>query len=261
MNKLKIALCQVDTEWENALVTIAKIEPIIRQFCLKRSPDILVLPETFSTGFTMNPNCAEAPDGASATWLRRTARELNVALVASVPTKIGDVRYNRCYFITPEGEEYIYDKRHVFNPSGEGKTYSKGEKRCTVPYKGWNIELNVCYDLRFPVWSRNEGNRYDLLIYIANWPSSRIEQATALVPARAIENCSYALFCNRVGKDATCKYNGCSLITDFFGKKIGCRKWVNGTKFIIAKLSKDNLEHYREKFPAWQDADKFNISI
>lgn len=261
MNKLKIALCQVDTEWENALVTLAKIEPTIRKFCLKHSPDILVLPETFSTGFTMNPLCAEPSDGASATWLRRTAKEINVALVASVPTLIGGDRFNRCYFVTPQGEEFTYDKRHLFNPSGEGKTYTPGTRRCTVPYKGWNIELNVCYDLRFPVWSRNEGNRYDLLINIANWPKTRIDAANTLLPARAIENCSYALFCNRVGKDATCKYNGCSLITDYFGKKIGCRKWVDGTKFIIAKLDKDSLDKFREKFPAWKDSDNFNINI
>lgn len=261
MNKLKIALCQVDTEWENALVTLAKIEPTVRKFCFRHKPDILVLPETFSTGFTMNPLCAESPEGPSATWLRRTAKELDTALVASVPTRVGDNLYNRCYFITPEGVEYIYDKRHLFNPSGEGKTYTPGSRRCTVPYKGWNIELNVCYDLRFPVWSRNEGCRYDLLINIANWPSSRIDAANALLPARAIENCCYALFCNRVGKDATCKYNGCSLITDWFGEKIGRIRRFDGTKFIIGRLDKDGLDRFREKFPAWKDADSFTVNV
>lgn len=261
MNKLKIALCQVDTEWENALVTLAKIEPTIRKFCMKHHPDILVLPETFSTGFTMNPLCAESPEGPSATWLRRTARELNVAIVASVPTRVGELRYNRCYFITPEGDEYTYDKRHLFNPSGEGKTYTAGSSRCTVPFKGWNIELNVCYDLRFPVWSRNEGCRYDLLINIANWPSSRIDAANALLPARAIENCCYALFCNRVGRDSTCRYNGCSMITDWFGKKTGRIRRIDGTKFILAKLDKEDLDRFREKFPAWKDADSFAVNV
>lgn len=261
MKKLKIALCQIDTEWENALATFAKFESTIKRFCEKKKPDILVLPETFAVGFTMNPVCAEDPDGPSVVWMHRTARENNVALIGSIPVKVDGLLYNRCYFITPEGEEYKYDKRHLFNPSGEGKTYTPGKSRCTVPFKGWNIELNVCYDLRFPAWSRNTGNRYDLLVNVANWPSSRIDAVQKLVPARAIENCAYALFCNRVGKDSTCKYNGKSLIVDYMGEKIGSTKKINHTKFIVAVLNKDSLDSFRNKFPAWKDADDIEIRI
>ena len=262
MKDLKIAVCQSDIVWEDAAATIAAIEPSIAGFCKKNSPDLVVLPETFSVGFTMNPEVSEQPDGVSASWLRRMARETGAAFIASVPTydEAGQ-RRNRCYFITPSGEEYTYDKRHLFNPSGEGKTYDPGTGFTTVNYLGWDIELNVCYDLRFPVWSRNAGCRYSLLVNIANWPDTRVEAAKTLIKARAIENNCYALFCNRIGSDPFCNYNGQSSIVNWFGETISSVENFEGIDFHSATLSAEDLTHYREKFQSWKDADSFDINI
>lgn len=264
MKDLKIAVCQSDIVWEDAAATIASLEAPVRRYCKKYNPDLLIFPETYSVGFTMNPAVSEKEDGISASWLRRIAAELGVAVIASIPVlekdkKGVEQRYNRSHFITPSGEEYHYDKRHLFNPSGEGAVYVPGKERCTVSYKGWNIELNICYDLRFPVWSRNVGNRYDLLVNVANWPDVRVEAAKALIRARAIENCSYAVFCNRVGSDTTCRYNGQSAVVDYFGNSIAETRNACGTRFLSAVLSKENLLHFREKFPAWKDADTFTV--
>lgn len=259
---MRVALCQCEIVWEQAEKSIELLERPVREFCRRFSPDIMVLPETFSVGFTMNPDVCEMEDGVSASWLRKTARETGVAFVGSIPTYGPDgKRYNRCYFVSPEGWERHYDKRHLFNYSGEGKTYTPGNEICKVQYKGWTVNLNVCYDLRFPVWSRNVDNGYDLLINIANWPDVRIEAAKALAKARAIENCCYCLFCNRVGSDAFCNYNGQSMIFDFFGQKIASRRKILGTQFLFADLDRDALDHYHEKFPAVRDSDSFTIEI
>ena len=257
---MRVALCQSDIVWEQAERTLAMLEAPVLDFCKKYKPDVLVLPETFSVGFTMNPAVSETGDGVSASWLRRMASRTGVAITASVPTVEEDGRrYNRCYFITPDGNEYHYDKKHLFNYSGEGDTYTPGKSVCLVDYLGWRFNLNVCYDLRFPVWSRNTGLDYDVLINMANWPDVRIEAAKALSRARAIENCCYVIFCNRVGKDATCNYNGQSMIFDFFGEKVAsCRK-VDGVQFMYSDLDRAAIDHYHEKFPAWRDSDKFEI--
>ena len=261
MDNLKIALCQHDIVWEDARATLARLEAPVRRFCAKHHPDLLVFPEAFSVGFTMNPDVAEAPDGPSASWLRETARSCGAAVVASVPTRDGSHRYNRCWFITPEGEEWHYDKHHLFTPSGESLAYEPGMRRCTVPYKGWNIELNVCYDLRFPVWSRNVDCGYDLLLNIANWPAIRIEAADMLLHARAVENACYAAFCNRVGEDSFCAYDGKSMIVNFFGEDMGRRHRVGGIRFLSADLSLPKLQHYRERFPVTADADAFEMKL
>ena len=264
MNNLKVALCQSDIIWENAEATLKMLEEPVRAFCKKHKPDLLILPETYSVGFTMNPEVSEYEDGISAQWLRRMASELGAAVTASIPTydvdKDGTTRrYNRCHFITPDGMEYHYDKRHLFNPSGEGGTYTSGKERCCVEYKGWRIELNICYDLRFPVWSRNEGNRYDVLVNMANWPDVRVSSAQALIRARAIENSCYAVFCNRVGSDVLCEYNGKSTVVDWFGTRICRDSIVKGVRFMTAELDRKALEHYRLRFPASKDADNYKI--
>ncbi|MBR1538346.1 MAG: nitrilase family protein [Bacteroidales bacterium] len=266
MENLRIALCQHNIVWEDARSTIARIEKPVRRFCAKHRPDLLVFPETYSVGFSMNPSVAEPPDGPSTTWLRRIAGECGTAVVASVPTRIaggeeGDHRYNRCWFIAPDGTEFHYDKRHLFTPSGESKAYEQGRSRCTVTYRGWRIELNVCYDLRFPVWSRNVDNGYDLLVNIANWPASRIEAADMLLKARATENACYAAFCNRVGRDGLCDYNGKSMLLDYIGHDIARRRRAGGVRFYEAELRMDRLRHYRERFPVSADSDRFEIMV
>lgn len=262
-DNLRLAVCQHDIVWEDARSTLARIEVPVRRYCVRRRPDVLLLPETFSVGFTMNPSVAEPEDGLSAGWLRRMAAETGVALVASVPTRIpapgGEKRVNRCYFVAPDGREWHYDKRHLFSPSGESPAYAPGAERCTVGYLGWKIELNVCYDLRFPVWSRNVGCGYDLLVNIANWPDSRIDQARILLYARAVENACYAAFCNRIGHDALCGYDGHSMIVNFFGQDIARRRRVGGLLFRESVLSMERLQHYRSRFPVSSDADRFDI--
>ena len=261
MEILRTALCQHDTVWENAPATLERLDRPVRRFCAKYHPDLLVFPEAFAVGFTMNPAQSEPLDGYSVSWLRTIARACDTAVVASVPTLDGESRYNRCYFITPDGAEWHYDKRHLFSPSGEREAYTNGRSRCTVPYKGWNIELNVCYDLRFPVWSRNLDCGYDLLLNIANWPSSRIDAADMLLHARAVENACYAAFCNRIGKDTFCDYNGHSRIVNFFGQDIARRRRVAGVRFFTAELSLPKLQHYRSRFPVSEDADAFTVTL
>lgn len=259
-NRVNIALCQCDIEWENPLANISKLDVTVREF-MRRHPatDVLVFPEFFSTGFTMNPSTAEEDDGVSATWLRRITNEEGVAVVASVPIKEGEKLYNRCYFITSDGCEHHYHKRHLFNIAGEGGTYTPGSEQTVVDFKGWRIALNVCYDLRFPVWSRNCGNSYDLLINIANWPEKRIEAAKVLSRARAIENASFFAFCNRVGRDTECEYNGCSMLIDFKGFDVGKTITLSGTEFVVATFDMEELLSFRERFPSWRDSDRFEI--
>lgn len=265
MQNLKTALCQHDIVWEDARATVGRIEQPVRRFLAKYRPDLLIFPETFAVGFTMNPAVAEPVDGFSTTWLRTLAKECGVAVIASVPTLVSDAqgehRYNRCWFFTPDGSGTYYDKRHLFTPSGESPAYEQGRRRCTVSYLGWRIELNVCYDLRFPVWSRNVGNGYDLLVNIANWPASRIEAADMLLRARATENACYAAFCNRIGRDGLCDYNGKSMLIDYIGHDIARRRRVGGVRFYEAELRMDRLQHYRERFPVSADADNFEIII
>lgn len=259
MDRLKIALCQYDIAWEDAQATLARIEGPVRNFCERHGPDLLVFPETFSVGFTMNPSVAEPEDGPSTQWLRRMAASCRTAVAASVPTLDGGQRFNRCRFIAPDGREWRYDKRHLFTPSGENGAYVPGDRRCTVDYLGWRIELNVCYDLRFPVWSRNEDDRYDLLLNIANWPETRIGHARALLKARAIENASYAAFCNRTGEDAFCRYNGRSAILDYVGDSIARSIGIGGLRFFSATLDLGPMRYYRQHFPALDDADSYKI--
>lgn len=263
--QLDVALCQHDIVWEDAPGTLARLDAPVRRFCAVHQPDLLVFPEAFSVGFTMNPAVAEAEDGVSASWLRRIAAECGVAVIASVPTVLegsgGTQRVNRCRFITPEGPAYFYDKRHLFTTSGEKPAYQCGTRRCTVAWRGWNIELNVCYDLRFPVWSRNVDNGYDLLVNIANWPDSRIGAAQMLLRARAVENAAYAVFCNRIGRDALCSYDGKSMILDYVGQSIARSCRAGGVRFYKASLQMEPLRHYRERFPVGDDADRFELLI
>ena len=169
--------------------------------------------------------------------------------------------YNRAFFITPEGEEHYYDKRHLFRMAEEDKHFSAGDKRLIVPYKGWNICLQVCYDLRFPVWSRNVNNEYDLLIYVANWPEARKKAWKALLHARAIENMAYVCGVNRVGVDGKgFLFRGDSMIYNAKGKKLadaGKREEITRT----CTLKKSELDEFRAKFPAWKDADGFGIDF
>ena len=258
---LKVALCQCDVVWESPKENGERLWEPLEKFFDGHSADHLVFPEFFSMGFTMNRDAVAAEGGNTLGWMKRVAQRFDVAVVGSVPTPVEGKIRNRCYFITPDGAETYYDKRHLFRMGQENEHYSAGGRQVVVPFRGWNIALNVCYDLRFPVWSRNVENRYDLLVNIASWPDSRIGVTEHLVKARAIENMSYALFCNRVGQDPSNSYNGHSRVVSPRGEDMATEIEFGGVTFLVATLSSEKLDMLREKFPAWKDADKFEMEI
>lgn len=244
--------------WEDKQVNLQSLRDKVST--LRGNTDLVVLPEMFSTGFTMNCEVvAEPVTGETITTLRSIADEYRIAIAGSYIAKEQERYYNRAFFLTPEGEAYFYDKRHLFRMGDEGKHFSAGDRKLIVSYKGWNICLLVCYDLRFPVWSRNINNEYDLLIYTANWPTPRRRAWDALLTARAIENMSYVCGVNRIGADGNqISYNGGSAIYSPKGEVIAMAK-DNEEATITAELNLDTLKAFRNKFPVWKDADRFEI--
>ena len=214
----------------------------------------------FTTGFSMKAKeLSESDDGETMKEVKQWAKSFNIAIAGSFIAREDDRFYNMAFFITPDGETFFYNKRHLFSIGSEHTVFSAGEERIIVPYKGWNICMQVCYDLRFPVWTRNVDNEYDLLLYVANWSSSRISSWNALLPARAIENQAYVCGVNRVGEDGLqVSYNGYSALYDMKGKLLaGFEPEEENMK--VTTLSLNLLKEFREKFPAWKDADRFKI--
>lgn len=260
---MKITTISLDIAWEDKKANFDKVESIISQ--LEDMGDIIILPEMFSTGFTMNRSLAEDAAGETLHWMQSVSARYNTALLGSFPyTQNGREIFNRAYFVKPDGTWEHYDKRHLFRMGDENNHYTSGDEKCIVEYKGVNIALNICYDIRFPVWSRNKGNKYDVLVNIANFPQVRIGAIEPLVRARAIENMSYAVFVNRDGNDPQCVYCPSSQIYDFKGEPAGEGRVVNDcngfpTQVLTCNIDKVALEDFRYKFPAWMDADTFNI--
>lgn len=259
---LRVSMVQSHIIWGDREENLAYYEELVRR--LEGRSDLAVLPETFTTGFAIEDaeRLAEPMDGPTLKALKRWAEQYGFAITGSFIAQEGARCYNRAFFVTPEGEAYFYDKRHLFRMAGEDKRFSAGEKRLIVLYKGWKVCLMVCYDLRFPVWSRNRGGEeYDLLIYVANWPDARRKAWKSLLQARAIENMAYVCGVNRVGMDGNGVYfHGDSLLYDPKGKKIadvGKREEITRT----CLLSRTDLVAFREKFPAWKDADEFEIRV
>ena len=220
------------------------------------TPDIIVLPEFFATGFSMNSAMAERADGETSRWLGSMAERYNCAILASVPIIEGGVIYNRALFITSCTTEY-YDKRHLFSYGKEPTVFTQGIRRPIVNYKGFNILMQTCYDLRFPVWSRNRNLEYDLIINIANWPASRSRVVEPMCRSRAIENQSYHLFVNRSGNDEENNYNGEIYAFDYMGDPL--IPIFNGDNYSLFEINSDRLKEFRNKFRAWEDADEFVI--
>lgn len=221
--------------------------------------DVIVLPEMFTTGFTMNTaNVFEEMDGVSVEWIKQKAKEKNACITGSLIIKENNSYYNRMIWAEPDGKVSCYDKRHLFRMAEEHQSFSGGKERVIVNYKGWRILLQVCYDLRFPVFSRNK-NDYDIAIYVANWPMARNSAWKTLLQARAIENLSYVIGVNRIGEDGkSIPYSGDSAIIDFKGNYIQQAK-AQEEAIISAQLSHQELVDFREKFPAHLDADNFTI--
>lgn len=261
MQNLTIATIQSTLEWENPDLNLNKFSSKVRK--LKNDEDLLILPEMFNTGFTMNArNLSENPGGPTAEWMLQLAADRGSVILGSFIVKDQNKYFNRLHAAFPDNRLEIYDKRHLFRMAEEDKTFHYGSSRTIVRWKGWRILPLVCYDLRFPVWSRNTVTDgifdYDLLIYVANWPKARVSAWDALLKARAIENLAYCAGVNRVGPDGNgIPYSGHTAVFDpkgdtlYFGSE---REEVN-----LQTLDWEMLHSYRNKFPANLDADDFEI--
>ena len=259
MNDLRISFLQFDIAWEDKQRNLEYIKSQIH--ALKGKSNLLVLPEMFTTGFTNNCHpLAESMDGPTIQQLKQLAHHNDLAIAGSLLIVENNNFYNRFVFIHPTGDIQYYDKKHLFRLGAEVKNFTAGKTHTIVSYLGWHIALQVCYDLRFPVWSRNKNNSYDLLLYTANWPDSRIAAWEILLQARAIENMAYVCGVNRVGTDGNnLFYSGRSLLFDPKGRLLGQGGNKSEEACITLSLSKDNLDHFRQKFPVWEDADAFTI--
>ena len=254
---LKTALLQVDLVWEDIEANRKNFEEKIKQ--LSGDVDLIILPEMFTTGFSMNAeNFAEPSKGPSFEWMQRMASEKNAAVTGSIITSEKGFFYNRLYFVFPDGSSEVYDKKHTFTLAKENETYASGREKLIVTYKGWKICPLVCYDLRFPVWARNTED-YDLLIYVANWPAPRVHAWDILLQARAIENMSYCIGVNRVGRDGKeLDYVGHSAVYDSLGKQVS----INSSETSFSEeviLNKDHLNETRSQLRFLQDRDKFTL--
>lgn len=258
MSDLIVSLIQTDIIWENPTENLKRIEEKIKP--LKGVTDIAVFPEMFTTGFSLNAHgLAEENDGETITTLQKWSKEMNIAFAGSFIAKEDNRFYNRGFLVTP-GFTFFQDKRHLFRMSNEPRVFTPGTKSDVVNYKGWNILLQVCYDLRFPVWCRNTNYRYDIIIFTASWPRPRRSAWKTLIQARAIENSAYAIGVNRVGADPLGnEYSGESMVVDYKGS-IVCESAYAKETILTYKLKKENLISFREKFPAMLDSDSFRIS-
>jgi predicted amidohydrolase len=255
---MKIALIQSDLYWEDASKNRISFESKINQ--IDSGVNLVVLPEMFSTGFTMNaPAVAETMQGETVLWMQNLAKQKNFGITGSLIIVENEQYYNRMLFVFPSGEIQFYNKRHLFSLAGEDKAFTSGTEKVIVEYLGWRICLQICYDLRFPVFSRNIEN-YDLLIYIASWPKIRTNAWDALLKARAIENLSYVVGVNRIGVDAhNFVHIGHSQIIDSLGNFVV--EPQESESVFIAELDKDEMTQIRNKLNFLSDKDDFEIKI
>jgi omega-amidase len=253
---MKIALVQTSLAWENPMENRSHLGQKINGFM--EDVDLIVLPEMFSSGFTMNPKAvAETMAGETVLWLQHLAKAKNAAITGSLVIEENGNYYNRLIFVFPDGEMKTYDKRHLFSLAGEHQCYTAGKDKLIVEYKGFKICPLVCYDLRFPVFSRNTED-YDVLVYLANWPKIRTNAWDILLKARAVENMCYTIGVNRIGTDANNhEYIGHSQVVDFLGDYIMEPKETDGVFFI--ELDKERLLETRKKLAFLEDRDKFEI--
>ena len=253
--KLKLALLQTTLYWEDPKANRLHIQEQIQN--LTTPSDIIVLPEMFSSGFTMNPkNVAESMEGETVQWMMSIAKEKNTAICGSLVIEESQAYYNRFLFVTPSGEIFSYDKRHTFTLAGEHKVYKRGTEQHYIDYLGWKICPLVCYDLRFPVWARNTVD-YDVLIYVANWPKPRVHAWDTLLKARAIENMCFCVGVNRIGIDENGhEYLGHSAVYDVLGNTLA---FSDKSEFLTVEIDKKEIGTLREKFMFLQDRDTFNL--
>lgn len=259
---LNVCLIPLEIKWEDKAANLNHLDTLLKSVHPKT--DLVILPETFSTGFPSGEEkeyvrgLAERNTGDTIDYLKSLSKHYNIAIAGSFIADSAGSLYNRAFFLEPSGDEYFCDKRHLFTMAGEDKVFSKGHGRLSVRFRGWNIAMVVCYDVRFPAWCRNVNNEYDLLIAVANWPTIRIDAWNKLIPARAIENLAYVCAVDCKGTDKKgFEYDGSSMAVDFKGKDITVK--VEESGLLYATLSHDKLNAFRAKFPAWADADDFAI--
>ena len=260
MQALKVSLVQGATRWHDPAGNREYYGALMAPL---KGSDLILLPETFTSGFSNEAiHNADAMDGPTVAWLRAQARALDAAITGSVQLRVAGNVYNRLLFVTPDGKVQHYDKRHLFRYAGEHERYAAGNERLIVEWRGWRICPLVCYDLRFPVYSRNrhtpDGFDYDLLLFVANWPTPRREPWRTLLRARAIENLCYCAGLNRVGTDGNgLGYSGDSAVLDFLGAplaELGAQE-----QCVTLTLDALALAEHRTRFPAWMDADEFQL--
>ncbi len=254
---MKITIIQTDIFWQDITRNLAQYTKALQNL----KTDIVILPEMFTTAFTMKPQpVAETMDGQSIQWMRTQAADLQSVIAGSLIIKENGHYYNRFVWMQADGICHYYNKRHLFRISGEDKAYTAGEEQQIISYKGWRICPQVCYDLRFPVWSRNQASlNYDMLIYVANWPSVRSHAWKTLLQARAIENLAYTIGVNRIGTDNKQQYySGDSSLIDYKGEVL----WTKSDEAasFTYTLDKVPLQQFRKDFPVWRDADDFKLT-
>ncbi len=254
---LTVTLMQADLVWEDPVANRHRLEQKLA--VLRGQTDLVVLPEMFTTGFTMKPEKNAEPEGATLQWMLEQARHMQATLTGSVAVSSGGNYFNRLYWVQPDGVVHTYDKRHLFRMAGEQDHYQAGEAALLIEWRGWRICPLVCYDLRFPVWSRRRaGLDYDLLLYVANWPKVRRHPWQVLLKARAIENLSYCVGVNRFGVDGLgYEHSGDSAVLDFKGQPLleaPEQEWQGSVTLDHAAL-----HEFRRKFPAHLDADGFSL--
>ena len=254
-NTLNIALIQSHLLWENPKANRKVFSEKISK--ISKETDLIILPEMFTTGFTMNPEHIDKTESSKTLdWLKNEATKNEAAIIGSTVYQEKSCFYNRLFFVSPKGEVEHYDKKHTFTLAGEDKVYKAGKKKLIVAYKGFKICPLICYDLRFPVWARNVED-YDILLYVANWPKPRIEAWDTLLKARAIENMSYCIGVNRIGLDGLgYEYTGHSSVYDVLGKQLA---FSNKEELIEVSLSKKHIRLHREKLKFLEDKDAFSF--
>ncbi len=253
MQDLTIALIQSDLKWEDTRANQRHFEALFEK--IDPSTDLIVLPEMFSTGFSTRADVlAQAMSGETVEWLVGMSRKMGMDITGSIMLRENNSYFNRLLWATPHNNLYHYDKKHLFRYAGEEKIYTSGQDQLTVSLKGWRIRPFICYDLRFPIWTRNLYKQYDLAIFVANWPMQRVAHWRLLLQARAVENQCYVAGVNRLGHDGNqLTYSGDSLIIKPDGEILFDAKDQESLESVL--LAAQSLKHYRDTFPFWMDAD------
>lgn len=254
MQDLNVTLIQTDPVWEDIGANLNAFDNLINS--VSEKTDLFVFPEMFTTGFSIKPvPIAEEMTGSAVTWMKEKAAQTNVDMVGSLVIKDAGRYFNRLVWAKPDGNLFTYDKRHLFRMAGEDKEYTSGDRTLTVELNGWRIRPFICYDLRFPAWTRNIDNEYDVAIFVANWPEPRSAPWKTLLKARAIENLCYVVGVNRVGVDGNgLSFSGDSMAVSPLGESLIHMRRAAGAETV--RLSYDAMASFRRDFPTWMDADR-----